>query len=729
MSKLIDNRYRFIRHLGAGGMAQVLLVHDTKLDRDVALKFFPDKDPPPDKIRRFKYECESCQSFNHENLVKLLDYGMLSEGHPYYTMEFLPFPSLEEVIKKKGRCSTEYTAQVIEQVLLAYKQFHPLGIVHRDIKPANLLISEEGRVVVVDFGLAHDPNRTTLTRTGQFVGTPEYLAPEQLIDSEVDERSDIYQLGLVAYKLLSGERAFEGDSLQEYLHNLQSGEYRPLKQFVPHISKDWEQYLDRCLAPAMEDRFSNADEALAALHLLRQGNYGNKEGFQTLATKVVTADSGPTTATVNTAKMSRQIVLATSVIFILLLFLWRFGTDPKKSKDTISAKMFRQPVMSGPKELSIKFEGPRKEVIEVTLLNDKDAGPIKVDLSRGKPLSRTIWSVPVPLKRVPLSPFSLQLKSDKNLQLVYKVNPLPIIDGLLKPLEKLAQKNLGKLLTKCQLELLTCLRRKSSEKEIAQEYEKWLLDELDKWGLTAANIESLKQNLPILLHDDMSPDSALARRLLPLQYLEAMVCTTKLPVRLPWGFLAQRLGFRASRRDPMKKSQTSSVALNVDLRQFVEEKVRKVAPALWFAENQTRQGFSAMGGISMVEGMLPQHLLVAIRASRTNFKHEFTLKLPKKISKKTPSWYLDLLAWEWQPNIGLILQLNGRASIRVLKSQLPVVDNEGKELDFQAHWITIRLNHECLKKGKNVLTMRILTLPGQECKTALGVERIRLRCQ
>ena len=728
MTKLLDNRYEVIRKLGAGGMAQVMLVKDTKFDREVAFKYFTDIDPPPEKIRRFRYECESIRNFNHHNLVKLLDYGMLSDGHPYYTMEYLPFPSLEEVMKKRGRLEPDYAANVVEQILEAFAQFHPLGLVHRDIKPANILVSEEGRVVLVDFGLAHDPNRTTLTKTGQFVGTPEYLAPEQFLEGETDERTDLYQLGLVVYKMLSAKRAFEGKSLHLYLANLQSGKYRPIRRFIPTISVAWESFIDKALSPAPNERFQNAKEVKEALKQVRSGDFDKDLAYRTVATKVVSEESSG--ASLQPAeKRNSSYLWVIGLLLLVLLPLWRFGSPEVKKESPLTVAMLRQPEMESLNVLLLKYEGPRDDELRLfftsTNSEEKLLPTTTVSLKSGKALSRSVWALPLYFPSPPLSPFTLRILSEHKLDATFKVTPAQALDQLLEPVDALARRDLGKVLTDCQTTLLSFLRKKDTdEKELLAA----LLKQLDKGGLSEKEREELLRWLPKVLKTSVALNSPLANRLLPLRYLEAIACTSERQVAMPWGYIAPRLGVQCQQADPLHKQNDGFIGARLDLRQGVDKKVLKVAPALWFAKDYTRQQFSAMGGISMVEGMLPQNLIVAIKASATSATRKIDLAFPTGRKKSELQWYLDLRAWEWQPNIGLSLQINDDAPFLLLKGILDKRE-KSEQLVFNAQWFTIKLPRGYFVQSANQVKFEIFTLPSQQCKTALGVDTLRLRCQ
>ncbi|HEV2712216.1 MAG TPA: protein kinase, partial [Gaiellaceae bacterium] len=217
INTLFDGRYRILRKLGSGGMANVYLAEDEELGRQVAIKILNDRHASDDQfVERFRREAKNAAGLSHPNIVSVYDRGE-AEGTYYIAMEFLEGRSLKERILSEGSLPISAAIEVTRQILHALAFAHRRGIVHRDIKPHNVLLAQdapgdgESRFKVTDFGIS----RTTtsqMTEAGSIVGTAQYLSPEQARGAPVDQRSDIYSVGIVLYELLTGKLPFTGET-------------------------------------------------------------------------------------------------------------------------------------------------------------------------------------------------------------------------------------------------------------------------------------------------------------------------------------------------------------------------------------------------------------------------------------------------------------------------------------------------------------------------------------
>src|SRR6476469_7805425 len=204
---VFDGRYRVLRKLGTGGMANVYLAEDQELGRNVAIKILDDRHSNDDQfVERFRREAKNAAGLSHPNIVSIYDRGE-AEGTYYIAMEFLDGSSLTELIVGRGPAPIPVAIDYARQILAALRFAHRNGIVHRDIKPHNALVDSEGRVKVTDFGIAR-AGTSQMTEAGSIVGTAQYLSPEQARGSNVDQRSDLYSLGVVLYELITGTLPF-----------------------------------------------------------------------------------------------------------------------------------------------------------------------------------------------------------------------------------------------------------------------------------------------------------------------------------------------------------------------------------------------------------------------------------------------------------------------------------------------------------------------------------------
>jgi serine/threonine protein kinase len=211
LNTLFDGRYRIVRKLGTGGMANVYLAEDEVLGRRVAIKILNDRHAGDDQfVERFRREAKNAASLSHPNIVSIYDRGE-AEGTYYIAMEYLDGRSLKELIVARGPAPVNVAIDYARQILAAIRFAHRHGIVHRDIKPHNVLVDAEGRLKVTDFGIAR-AGTSQMTEAGSIIGTAQYLSPEQAKGAPVDQTSDLYSVGVVLYELLTGVVPFSGDT-------------------------------------------------------------------------------------------------------------------------------------------------------------------------------------------------------------------------------------------------------------------------------------------------------------------------------------------------------------------------------------------------------------------------------------------------------------------------------------------------------------------------------------
>ncbi|GAA0850909.1 Stk1 family PASTA domain-containing Ser/Thr kinase [Streptosporangium amethystogenes subsp. fukuiense] len=212
VGKLLDGRYRVESRIARGGMATVYLALDIRLDRTVAVKVMHRSlAEDPAFVRRFIGEAKSVASLSHPNVVHVFDQGTDGDN-VYLSMEYVPGRTLRDVLRDRGRLPAREALEVMIPVLAALGSAHQSGLVHRDVKPENVLLADDGRVKVVDFGLARAIEATNQTRTGVMIGTIGYMSPEQVTSGAADARSDVYAAGIMLFELLTGRQPYEGDT-------------------------------------------------------------------------------------------------------------------------------------------------------------------------------------------------------------------------------------------------------------------------------------------------------------------------------------------------------------------------------------------------------------------------------------------------------------------------------------------------------------------------------------
>ncbi|MEN9800073.1 MAG: hypothetical protein RL653_3770 [Pseudomonadota bacterium] len=277
---VLDGRYEIQSILGQGGMGTVFRAVQTSMRRDVAIKtLHPSLATSPQFFERFRREAEVCSALRHPNIVTLYDFGRSADGTFYFVMELLRGQSVRQLVREGGLLSLRRAVDIVEQAAMGLSHAHAQGIVHRDIKPHNLLVGELNGfddVKILDFGLVkalEQEDEEQLTSTGQVLGTPQYMPPEQAGGEAVDERSDLYSLGAVLYYCLTGSSPYGANTVRKALQ-------ASLTQKVPSASDkrpgapvppELDVFLQRCLAAEKEDRPASAEAFIDELRAAVEG--------------------------------------------------------------------------------------------------------------------------------------------------------------------------------------------------------------------------------------------------------------------------------------------------------------------------------------------------------------------------------------------------------------------------------------------------------------------------
>ncbi len=266
---MVDGRYRVLRRLGTGGMAEVWCAEDQVLGRDVALKLLGSRYAEDPKFQeRFRREARAAAGLTHPNIVGIFDRAEW-DGTPYIAMELVDGRTLKDLVIQRGPMPVDVAIDLTEQLLKALGYAHKRGIVHRDVKPQNVLLDGEGQAKVADFGIARAAN-SDMTETGAIVGTVQYVSPEQAHGQAVDHRSDLYSAGVVLYELLTGRVPFEGEAPVSIALKHVSEHPVPPSQLRPGIPPAIEAVVLRALEKDPAHRYQSADEFITALENARR---------------------------------------------------------------------------------------------------------------------------------------------------------------------------------------------------------------------------------------------------------------------------------------------------------------------------------------------------------------------------------------------------------------------------------------------------------------------------
>jgi len=265
------NRYQIIEELGKGGMGKVYKAHDTEIKEKVALKLIkPEIAADKKTIERFQNELKFARKIGHRNVCRMYDLNK-EEGSYYITMEYVGGENLKSMIRMTKQLSVGTAIDIAKQVCEGLSEAHRLGVVHRDLKSSNIMIDKEGNVRIMDFGIARSLKEKGITGAGVMIGTPEYMSPEQVEGKEVDQRSDIYSLGVILYEMVTGQVPFRGDT-PFTIGMKHKGEIpRDPKELNTQIPEDLSRVILRCLEKNTENRYQSAGELHSELESIDKG--------------------------------------------------------------------------------------------------------------------------------------------------------------------------------------------------------------------------------------------------------------------------------------------------------------------------------------------------------------------------------------------------------------------------------------------------------------------------
>jgi eukaryotic-like serine/threonine-protein kinase len=270
IDQVFDGRYHVVRKLGTGGMANVYLAEDQELGRRVAIKMLDDRHAQDEQfVERFRREAKNAAGLTHPNIVSIYDRGE-AEGTYYIAMEYLDGRTLKELLVARGPTPVAVAIDYARQILAALGFAHRNGVVHRDIKPHNVSVASDGRVKVMDFGIAR-AGTSQMTETGSIIGTAQYLSPEQAKGAPVGPASDIYSVGIVLYEMLTGSVPFTGDTPLEIAMKHLSTTPEPPSERRPEVPHELDSIVLRALAKNPADRYPSAEAMDADLARAARG--------------------------------------------------------------------------------------------------------------------------------------------------------------------------------------------------------------------------------------------------------------------------------------------------------------------------------------------------------------------------------------------------------------------------------------------------------------------------
>ncbi|HWN21856.1 MAG TPA: Stk1 family PASTA domain-containing Ser/Thr kinase [Gaiellaceae bacterium] len=301
IDSLFHGRYKISRKLGAGGMANVYLAEDQELGRRVAIKMLDDRHSSDAQfVERFRREAQNAAGLSHPNIVSIYDRGE-AEGSYYIAMEYVEGRTLKELLVARGPSPIGIAIDYTRQILSALRFAHRNGIVHRDIKPHNVIVDGEGRVKVMDFGIAR-AGTSQMTEAGSIIGTAQYLSPEQARGAPVDQTSDLYSTGIVLYELLTGSVPFTGETPVEIAMKHLSQAPLPPSAHRPEVPRDLDYVVLRALAKDPAERYRSAEDMDSDLERIARGIGVSAETAETATSVLSRTEVTDALTTVRPAK-------------------------------------------------------------------------------------------------------------------------------------------------------------------------------------------------------------------------------------------------------------------------------------------------------------------------------------------------------------------------------------------------------------------------------------------
>jgi serine/threonine protein kinase len=421
---MFAGRYLVIDDLGKGGMGHVYRVLDTKIDEEVALKFInPEIAADTKIIARFRNELKITRKITHRNVCRMYD---LSEDEKslFITMEYIPGEDLGNMLLRLGRLPLEKAFPIAQQVCEGLAEVHRLGVVHRDLKPKNIMIDREGNAKIMDFGLARTPHGIKLTEVGQVIGTPAFMSPEQVNGESVDQRCDLFALGIIMFTMLTDKLPFEADTTLALalLHKT----YRPPNPTTlnPRVPRELGQVILKCLEVDKEKRYQTAQELLADLKKI-----GKR--FDTYAISVPAGDKGKSTRPIARFPWSK-VITVTSLMLALTASGLAVKTFIKRSRLNAERKLAIQEIdrlirandPSSAFQLALRFEkeapaDPRlaaiwprvSSTLSIHTIPPGATVSLKDERSSGMDM-QVVGQTPMENVRVPLSQIRFRIEKD-----------------------------------------------------------------------------------------------------------------------------------------------------------------------------------------------------------------------------------------------------------------------------------------------------------------------------
>ena len=266
IGKIIDNRYEVLSLVGVGGMSNVYKAVDRQTGAEVAIKFLKEEFFENEElVRRFKNESKAISLLSHECIIKVLDFN-ITDSEKYLVVEYINGVTLKEFIDNRGKLTWEETLVFSNIILGALGHAHENGVVHRDLKPQNIMLTRDGQLKIMDFGIARLATANQRTVTDKAIGSVHYISPEQVRGQSTDKRSDIYSIGIMMYEMITGKLPFQSETAVSVALQQLSDSAQPVSELVADVPKGLEQIIMKAIEKDPDKRYQSAGEMRKDLH-------------------------------------------------------------------------------------------------------------------------------------------------------------------------------------------------------------------------------------------------------------------------------------------------------------------------------------------------------------------------------------------------------------------------------------------------------------------------------
>ncbi|MFL5483550.1 MAG: serine/threonine protein kinase [Gemmatimonadaceae bacterium] len=330
-------KYKIVELVGEGAMGVVYRGRDTVLDRSVAIKVMNESIARQDDLRRrFLHEAQAAASLQHPNVVTIFDLGDV-DGHLFIAMEFVEGIDLEKLMESGQLLSLQAKLDIMIDVLTGLSFAHKRGIIHRDIKPANIRVTGDGRAKIMDFGVAHLAS-SSMTTTGSLLGTPSYMAPEQITEGKTTEQTDIFAVGGVLYQLLTNMKPFEGPTLQNLFFRIITEDPKPVSALMPNLPRSFDSIVQKAMAKDPKDRYANALVMANELSAVRAKLSG--PAYPESVSLSASVSSAIEQARKKAESRSRNFMIAglAALAAVVLLIVWSEVGRPRNANSAVTSQ-------------------------------------------------------------------------------------------------------------------------------------------------------------------------------------------------------------------------------------------------------------------------------------------------------------------------------------------------------------------------------------------------------